>query len=705
MLDRHQVGLFIAFTIAATLLSYILISAIFVGMLGNDILLITYASAKSGHHHLQASSSNNDNGSQQQQPQQQGTCQDGSQPDVNGNCPSPNNQQQQITQSEIGTIYVQVNGGDKKPQDFTLHIVVTSGQGSANPSDFQGSESGTTVTFSGNALYDLAANQDPDYTRSYGSDCPAPGSQFPSSFTCHIIYSYNPSSTTSTSGTPTSSESTSSNQTPPSPSSSSTTSSSQQPLTNLVPPSQLLNPSTTTTTTGPISSPSGNSTSTPSSSQQPLTNLASPSQRLAGITPTGSPSPNSTTSAGTTSSFPQPSSANKQEQPPPPATLTMPITTAPTTIPGNQTTNSTAGLRTFYVYVSIDNAGGGTRTLKDVTVSWPDVFKGEPCGITGGSGSFPVTPSSFPASETGTPVKVSTAADFCASPDTSLDFKGYQPQYTVKTTIPGKSVTDFDCFLLPLSGACHMILHYIPTSTGPAINKTTPAGTPQPSPATTTTTTKSSPNLGAAANTNTNTNTNTNKNTNTNVNTNTNTNLNANTNTIINRQTIENTVKINNEVNNVIKSASQTAASTAITTTTTSPSSKSPLVDLETVQLGKSIFPSVGIRPLADVNPFQIIGGHVSINSPNPNVNIIVAQITDSGVQHAVILDLKKTAAGIPGEMLYHTDLGQIISGTNPFTGKPDTISHITDLLLYNNSMSGIQFNDDSELTMTIIYR
>lgn len=84
-------------------------------------------------------------------------------------------------------------------------------------------------------------------------------------------------------------------------------------------------------------------------------------------------------------------------------------------------------------------------------------------------------------------------------------------------------------------------------------------------------------------------------------------------------------------------------------------------------------------------------------------MNIIVAQITDSGVQHAVILDLKKTASGIPGETLYHTD--QIITGTNPFTGKPDTISHITDLLLYNNNVANIQFNDDSELTMTIIYR
>jgi hypothetical protein len=105
------------------------------------------------------------------------------------------------------------------------------------------------------------------------------------------------------------------------------------------------------------------------------------------------------------------------------------------------------------------------------------------------------------------------------------------------------------------------------------------------------------------------------------------------------------------------------------------------------------------------VSPFQIIGGHVSINSPSDNLNVIVAEITDEGVQHAAILDLKKIVSGIPGETLYHTDLGETITGTNPFTGKVDTISHITDLLLYNNNVANIQFNDDSGVTMTIIFR
>ena len=68
-------------------------------------------------------------------------------------------------------------------------------------------------------------------------------------------------------------------------------------------------------------------------------------------------------------------------------------------------------------------------------------------------------------------------------------------------------------------------------------------------------------------------------------------------------------------------------------------------------------------------------------------------------------LSLTNLVSPSPGETLYHTDLGQVITGTNPFTGKVDTISHITDLLMYNNNMASVQFTDDSELTMTIIFR
>jgi hypothetical protein len=210
-------------------------------------------------------------------------------------------------------------------------------------------------------------------------------------------------------------------------------------------------------------------------------------------------------------------------------------------------------------------------------------------------------------------------------------------------------------------------------------------------------------------NTNTNTNANTNTNTNANTNTNTNTNTNVNQNTVlsenINQNTIKNSIKINNQLNNVIKA--QSAASSATGTITTSLTSRGPFVDLETISLGKSVFAAGGIRPLADVFPFHVIGGHISLNSVSGNtVNLIVAQITDRGVEHAVVVNLHQTLNVIAGkEILYHTDLGQVIRGTNPFSGQPDTVSNITDLILWNNSIHDVVFNDDNAVTMTIIYQ
>jgi len=47
------------------------------------------------------------------------------------------------------------------------------------------------------------------------------------------------------------------------------------------------------------------------------------------------------------------------------------------------------------------------------------------------------------------------------------------------------------------------------------------------------------------------------------------------------------------------------------------------------------------------------------------------------------------------------------ITGVNPFTKQPDTISSggATDLFLLNNGTSDIAFNDDNGATMTLAYR
>src|SRR5919198_5472791 len=62
-----------------------------------------------------------------------------------------------------------------------------------------------------------------------------------------------------------------------------------------------------------------------------------------------------------------------------------------------------------------------------------------------------------------------------------------------------------------------------------------------------------------------------------------------------------------NVINSIVKSSQSRAV-------TVSPSSIAPLVDLETVRLGRSTFASNGFRPVADVTPFRIIGGHVSLS-------------------------------------------------------------------------------------------
>jgi len=151
-----------------------------------------------------------------------------------------------------------------------------------------------------------------------------------------------------------------------------------------------------------------------------------------------------------------------------------------------------------------------------------------------------------------------------------------------------------------------------------------------------------------------------------------------------------------NVINSLVKSAEAKAV-------TTSPCT-APCVDLETVKLGKSIFATNGLRPLADVSPFKVIGGHVSLTSPK-NVKLVAATITTRGIAHAVVVDLSKVRDIKAGESLYRTDLGEVISGTNPFTKSHDTVSDFTALLLWNNSNSPVAFSEDSQVAMDVVYQ
>src|SRR5918912_1504868 len=128
-------------------------------------------------------------------------------------------------------------------------------------------------------------------------------------------------------------------------------------------------------------------------------------------------------------------------------------------------------------------------------------------------------------------------------------------------------------------------------------------------------------------------------------------------------------VIVNNEParisKNVINSIVKNSQSRAVTT---SPSSTAPLVDLETVKL-------------------------------------VAATVTGNNVDHAVVIDLTKVRDVKAGESIYQADLGEVITGTNPFTRQRDTVSDFTDLLLWNNSNSPITLSDDTEISMVIVFR
>jgi hypothetical protein len=160
----------------------------------------------------------------------------------------------------------------------------------------------------------------------------------------------------------------------------------------------------------------------------------------------------------------------------------------------------------------------------------------------------------------------------------------------------------------------------------------------------------------------------------------------------------EPTVVTNNVIHRIIRATSVQPAKS-------SPSATTALVDLETVRLGRSVFASNGFRPIAVVSPFKIIGGHVLLSSPSKNVKLVAASITGNTIDHAVIVDLTKVRDLRAGQSLYQTDLGEVITGTNPFTRQRDTVSNFTDLLLWNNSNLPITLSDDSEISMVIVYK
>ncbi len=173
--------------------------------------------------------------------------------------------------------------------------------------------------------------------------------------------------------------------------------------------------------------------------------------------------------------------------------------------------------------------------------------------------------------------------------------------------------------------------------------------------------------------------------------------------TILNQQSIKQSVKINNEINNIIRKNVISQSSSSPTTSTTTPREISNLITVKLATTTSNSMSRNAYLPIGDVAPYHLIGGHITANLPNNHLYVVVAQLSSSNgaIEHAVVLDMIKSQIS----NTYETDLGSQISGTNPLTGKQDTVSDITNLFLWNNGNQQVTFVDANAVTMNLIYK
>ena len=133
-----------------------------------------------------------------------------------------------------------------------------------------------------------------------------------------------------------------------------------------------------------------------------------------------------------------------------------------------------------------------------------------------------------------------------------------------------------------------------------------------------------------------------------------------------------------------------------------------PFIDTGTVKLGKSTFLSDALRPLIDVgSSSSIIGGHVSLSSPTGNSDHLKLIVQKSQMQ-----DTARSRCKLDKDIGHNTNSTIAISYLSKinfcryqsFYRAQDRLTHFTDLLLWNNGTSAIQFVGNNTITMKVIF-
>ena len=113
---------------------------------------------------------------------------------------------------------------------------------------------------------------------------------------------------------------------------------------------------------------------------------------------------------------------------------------------------------------------------------------------------------------------------------------------------------------------------------------------------------------------------------------------------------------------------------------------------------------SIGeVTQISSLDPFHMIEVQVFLNLSNNRAQLVAAQYTERGVEHAVVINLTKVNNIGNGDSVYRAKFGPSLTGTNPFTGQPDTVNSITSLFLRNNDVRDIEFKSDVLGNMTVV--
>lgn len=149
---------------------------------------------------------------------------------------------------------------------------------------------------------------------------------------------------------------------------------------------------------------------------------------------------------------------------------------------------------------------------------------------------------------------------------------------------------------------------------------------------------------------------------------------------------------INQQINNVIKQQRVGQATT------------NPIVQSDNMKLGQTQIDSNNLLVIADFYPFRIVGGHVSANLPIGNeIQVIIGEIDTTGIlSKAVALPLIEARDLTINDILYSTQLGNVVQGKDIFSNTPVIINSPNIIMLYNSG-DEITFSGPNSIAYTAI--